>query len=133
MKNEITNIVQVVNCYDKLYYTGKDFSNHSLNRENILDYIKSNAGIIFSKFAAELLCTYVSKYEVGNKVLLNNNKKAEVIKHTCNANNPIIKLLDTEEIINLNLSEDLFIKEVIVNKEGEYNGSKGNSEIYNYL
>jgi len=134
MKDQTVNIVQVANCYDKLFYEQTDLDKQQVSRIQIMDYIKNNGDIIFNKFASELLCKYISKYEVGSKVYLSNNKTAKILKHTNDVDRPIIKVFDDNKIINLNEKANKNINIIkVLNKEGDLIGRTRNSKKYNYM
>ncbi|MFJ7752615.1 HD-GYP domain-containing protein [Peribacillus muralis] len=71
----------------------------------------------FGKFDIEVVKTLISSFSsfsIGSRVKLNNGFIAEIIFiDASNQTRPIIKLKDSEEIINLSLTRDLYIEEIL--------------------
>jgi len=92
-------ILHVVDVYDAL--TCKRPYKDPFAPASAVEYINSHVGMMFDAAVVEAMNTCIPAYPPGITVTLSDGREAIVITHTKNALRPKVKLLDSEEIIDL--------------------------------
>jgi hypothetical protein len=124
-KDIAVRIVQIVSIYDTIVNSEE----HSVDKRSLLMFWKTNKNLLFGSEVTNLFCNYISPYEVGEVVVLNNGSYAVVKEHTNDNFNPIV-LLDDTKTIDLSKSDKLYIDRT--EEEGEIVDQKW-AENYYYM
>ena len=79
-----------------------------------IEYIRYYSGTRYHKNVCDVFLEFVFLYPNGTKVLLNNKKRATVIgQNQTLKERPIIRLEDTGEVINMMVTKNIFIEEIL--------------------
>lgn len=79
----------------------------------VLEMIRYGEFGKFDLIVVDVLMTSIAQISIGSKVLLSNYLSGEVIfMNQQNITRPIVKLIDSEDMINLEQRRDLFIEEI---------------------
>ncbi len=97
-------IIHVVDVYDAL--VSRRPYKDPYAPTDALDYLESGAGILFDPAIVEATLQVIPAYPPGIEILLSNDEEALVVSHTEDARRPIIKLIKSEEFVDLSMDKD---------------------------
>lgn len=107
-------ILHAVDVYDAL--TSKRPYKDPFAPASAIEYINSHVGMMFDPAVVEAMNACIPAYPPGIEVTLSDGRNAIVITHSTNALRPKIKLLETEEIVDL--CKDPAYKEITIASSG---------------
>lgn len=110
-------IIQVCDFFDCMI---SGFEERAISVDRALKIISEEAGVKFNQDVFQILCSVVSKYPVGTKVKLSNERYGVVICQTNRTDFPVIQCLSEidgkiveNDICNLEKTTGIFIENVI--------------------
>ncbi|MFE8701464.1 HD-GYP domain-containing protein [Cytobacillus sp. FJAT-54145] len=105
--HEFAQLCAITNLYENT------LSKEGLPPHEVLEFIMTKSGTVFSPDLVKLFVQEVPYYIPGTRVLMNNGRKAIITKIIGNLHRPYIRYLDTGEEISLASNYTLLITEVV--------------------
>lgn len=105
--HEFAQICSIANDYDNMTSSGK-YPPHEA-----LEYIMTQSGVKYKEDLVHLFIESIPLYPPGTKVKLNKGETAIVTKVNGNMQRPTVKVLETEQEIDLNQHHTLLITEIV--------------------
>ncbi len=109
--DEIKQIVAVCDAFDSMIC---GIGNRCRKVHEAIEYIRYNRGIKYNEKVCDIFLEFILLYPNGTEILLNNGKKAVVIRQNkYMKERPVIQLKETGEIINMMKENTIFIEKIL--------------------
>lgn len=110
----LAKILHAVDVYDAL--TSKRSYKDPYSSAETFEYLMGGKNILFDEKIVDALLMVIPMYMLGTEIELSNGEKALVVAHDSNPLRPVIKIFDSEKLVNLDSDKEY--SEVFIVKSG---------------
>lgn len=107
----VRQIVAVCDVFDSMIC---GIGNRRRKVHEAIEYIRYNSGTKFNRKVCETFLEFIFLYPNGTKILLNTGEKAVVVRQNkYMKERPVIRMLETQEMIDMMKENTIFIEEIL--------------------